>query len=203
MVLDIKYSVLSNAEKILLSDEGSVWDSPAKNTVAVTGIVRHNKTNNREFILVDPKFDPTADNNDITSFEAEYVSDGWYTLAIAVIPTDPSPAEGVIRFNESTLLLEIYQDGDWAELTDPELILTSESLVVSIKEVLLYSKHTIKINCLWLDIVNNKCKDKKCSLDVFWFSRGQLFAALNQFAMGNRFESQRMIENIEKTVERI
>lgn len=200
MDLQIKYSISAKADFIFFSDQGSTWTSPNRSDVALVGLVKYNGISSPEFVFTEVSYDNTLTNSDVTEFTSDYVKDGWHTIALAVVPLSAGASEGNIRFNTSTQLLEIYQSGDWEELTDFDKILDSETLTVEKKEILLYSKLVIKLNCIWIDIANNKCKDKKCSLDVFWFSRGQLFSLLNQFSIGNRFESQKMIENVTKTV---
>jgi hypothetical protein len=203
MVLNLTVSISDNAEKIIFSDTGSVWGDPDKATVAVLGLVKYNAVNSPDFTFTDVFYDNTADNGDITEFEADYIKDGWHTVAIAVLPLAPANSEGNIRYNTTTLLVEEYVDGSWVPLTDYDKVLESETLIVSSRDIILYSKHTIQINCLWLDIVNNRCKDKKCATETFWFARGQLFSMLNQFAIGNKWEAQRMMENIEKVTQQI
>lgn len=203
MVLNLSLSISDNAEKILFSDATSVWGNPDKADVALLGLVKYNAVTAPEFTFDQVVYDNTADNMDVTSFEADYVKDGWHTVALAVLPLAPANSEGNIRYNTTTLLVEIYEEGVWTTLTDYDKVLDSETLIVSSRDIILYSKHTIQINCLWLDIVNNRCKDKKCSTETFWFARGQLFSMLNQFAIGNKWEAQRMMENLEKVTQQI
>jgi hypothetical protein len=203
MVLNLAVSISDNAEKIIFSDSGSTWGSPDKSEAALLGLVRYNEMNSPDFTFTQIVYNNLADNIDVTEFEADYEKDGWHTVAIAVLPVSAADSEGNIRYNISTMFIEIYEGDEWKTLTDYTKILESEILIVSSRDIMLYSKHTIKINCLWLDIINNRCKDKKCSTETFWFTRGQLFSMLNQFAIGNKWEAQRMMENIEKVTQQI
>ena len=202
MVLDLTISVSQDAKKIIINDSISTWGAPDKSTVALMAFVKYNGVSAQTYDFVQTVYDDNADNSDITVFEADYLKDGWHTIGLAVIPLAPVAADGAIRYNVLTSSLEVFKDS-WETLTDYDLVLNSETLVVSFKDIMLYSKHVIKINCLWLDIVNNRCKDKKCSTDIFWFTRGQLFSMLNQFAINRRWEAQRMMENIEKVTQEI
>lgn len=199
--LVLNMSVSQNAEKIYIDDNTSVWGTPDRNSIALVAMSFYKDPNN-QVVVYKGNYNPAHANNYVSNFEFDYTSDGWYEFALVAVLTNPPSTEGNIRYNISTQELEIYQGTSWVKLEDFDLLFTETALYEKM-DYLLHSKNAIKTACLWKDISENKCRDMKCATDTYWFTRGQLYAALNQFMMGNKHEAHRMLDNLNRTLDRL
>lgn len=204
--LAINVAIQEDGNTIFVTDEGTVWGTPDRSGIMLMCYVKYNAISGSEVIsdTGDFNYDVENDNNTVTSFAIPYTVDGWHSFHLIIVPTTAADSEGAIKYNTSASELQIYEDGDWIELESSrwDLLLTEDFTYIT-QESMLYSKLAIKVNCLWDDIVAKKCKDMKCASDKFWFMRGQTYSLLNQFYIGNRYEAQKMIENVNQYADNI
>ncbi len=205
--LAIKVSIQEDGNTIFVTDEGTVWGTPDRAGIALVCYTRYNGYGVDPVIVTDVgmiNYNPANTNSTISSFAVPYEKDGWHTFHLIVIPTSASDTEGNIRFNTGMNRLEIYENGAWIALTSDkwDYMISDDYLRVT-QESMMYSKISIETNCLWDEIVAKKCKDMKCASEKFWFMRGQIYSLLNNFYIGNRYEAQRMMENVTQYADNI
>lgn len=192
----MNFAVSEDTDLILVNDSGSVWGAPDRVDVAQVCLLYFMEPGS-PVITVKADYTPGLDNTHISYFQFDYTTDGWYKVYLTPVPVNPTATNGNIRWSVADMELQIYNVDVWETLTDYTLLFTEESIFVE-NNYPLYSKNAKLVNCIWKDLVDKTCKTDKCSNEMFWFMRGQLYSALNQFMMGNRHEYHKMIQNVNR-----